>query len=78
MGTKSKASANACAELPLELEPWRILTMDEVVALTSLNPSTIRRDHADKLVRLSARRLGMTRGNALAIVNGTTTAEAAE
>lgn len=70
MGTKSKNSANASVELPPELEPWRILTMDEVVALTSLNPSTIRRNHADKLVQLSKRRLGMTRGNALTIVNG--------
>jgi hypothetical protein len=42
---------------PLEL--LRIVAMEEAGRLSSLSPETLMREHADKIVKLSARRNGM-------------------
>jgi len=53
------------AELMREL--LRVAPMGEVEHLTSLSKDTIKREHADLIVRLSERRTGMRVGDALSI-----------
>jgi hypothetical protein len=48
----------------------RILSLNEVEELTSLSHDSLKRHHADKIVSLSPRRVGMKLGDALAIANG--------
>jgi hypothetical protein len=48
-------------------DPNRVLTLLEVTGLTTLSPDSLKRHHADKLLYLSRRRLGMRLGDALAI-----------
>jgi hypothetical protein len=47
------------------LELARIVPLAEGSRLSSLSEDTLRREHSDKLVRLSARRLGIRVGDAL-------------
>jgi hypothetical protein len=48
----------------------RILTIDEVVALSGLSRDTIRRHHSHLIRRLSPRRLGIRLGDALSMIGG--------
>jgi hypothetical protein len=47
--------------------PDRILTLREAAKLTSLSEDTLRRNHPDKIRKLSARRCGMKLRDVLAI-----------
>jgi hypothetical protein len=47
------------------IELARIAPLDEAARLSSLSEDTIKREHSDKLVRLSPRRLGMRVRDAL-------------
>jgi hypothetical protein len=47
------------------LERARIVTLAEGSRLSSLSEDTIKREHPDKLVRLSPRRLGIRVGDCL-------------
>jgi hypothetical protein len=49
------------------LERRRILSLQKVAKLTSLSTDALKRNHPDKIKRLSARRLGMSIADALAI-----------
>jgi hypothetical protein len=56
----------------------RILSIDEVVALSGLSRDTIRRHHSHLIRRLSPRRLGIRLGDALSMIGaGAGTASAA-
>jgi hypothetical protein len=57
-------SASLDAEL---LKRRRILPLHKVAELTSLSEETLKRNHPDKIKRLSSRRLGMSVADALAI-----------
>ena len=46
----------------------RILSIDEVVALSGLSRDTIRRHHSHLIRRLSPRRLGIRLGDALTMI----------
>ena len=48
----------------------RILSIDEVVALSGLSRDTIRRHHSHLIRRLSPRRLGIRLGDALTMIGG--------
>jgi hypothetical protein len=52
----------------------RILSIDEVVALSGLSRDTIRRHYSHLIRRLSPRRLGMRLGDALTIGGGNASA----
>jgi hypothetical protein len=57
---------NEASELdPLELR--KIIPLAQVTELTTLSEDSLKRHHADKIKRLSPRRLGMRLGDALAI-----------
>jgi hypothetical protein len=61
-------SRNESASLDTQLlERRRILSLQKVAKLTSLSADTLKRNHRDKIKRLSARRLGMSIADALAI-----------
>jgi hypothetical protein len=56
------------ASLDAELSKRRrILPLQKVAELTSLSEDTLKRNYREKIKRLSARRLGMSVGDALAI-----------
>ena len=48
----------------------RIVSIDEVVALSGLSRDTIRRHHSHLIRRLSPRRLGIRLGDALTMIGG--------
>ena len=50
---------------PLEL--WRIASMPEAEHLSSASEDTLRREHPDKIIKISKRRDGMRVGHALMI-----------
>jgi hypothetical protein len=52
----------------IELE--RIVPLDEAAQLSSVSEDTLKRNHRDKLVRLSPRRLGMRVRDALMLSEG--------
>ena len=52
----------------IELE--RIVPLDEAAQLSSVTEDTLKRNHRDKLVRLSPRRLGMRVRDALMLSEG--------
>jgi hypothetical protein len=54
----------------VKFEFERILSIDEVVALSGLSRDTIRRHHSHLIRRLSPRRLGIRLGDALSIGTG--------
>ena len=60
----------------VKFELDRILSIDEVVALSGLSRDTIRRHHSHLIRRLSPRRLGIRLGDALSMI-GVGTASAA-
>lgn len=62
--TSSTESASLDVEL---LKRRRILPLQKVSELTSLSEDTLKRNYRDKIKRLSARRLGMSVADALAI-----------
>jgi hypothetical protein len=49
------------------LKRWRILPLQKVAELTSLSEDTLKRNYCEKIKRISARRLGMSVADALAI-----------
>jgi hypothetical protein len=49
------------------LEKLKVVTLPEAAAVTSLSTDTLKREHSDKILQLSPRRLGMRLGDALAI-----------
>jgi hypothetical protein len=53
----------------LELE--RIISLQEAEKISDLSPDSWKRHHADKLVRLSPRRLGVRLRDALMLKEGT-------
>jgi hypothetical protein len=55
------------AALDAELQSRRILPLQVVAELTSLSTDTLKRNFPEKVRKLSARRLGMTIADALAI-----------
>jgi hypothetical protein len=57
------------ADLPL-VERLRIVSLAEAARLSGLSQDALRRHHADKLVRLSPRRIGMRQGDALMLASG--------
>jgi hypothetical protein len=52
-------------ELPAELALERIITLGEAEDVSSMSQDTIKKNHPDKLIRLSERRLGMRLRDAL-------------
>jgi hypothetical protein len=52
-------------KLAPELELERILSLQEAETITTLSPDSWKRHHADKIVRLSPRRLGVRLRDAL-------------
>jgi hypothetical protein len=57
---------NEALELdPLELR--KIITLERVTELTTLSEDSLKRHHADKILHLGPRRLGMRLADALAI-----------
>ena len=54
---------------PLEL--LRIAPMDEAEQLSGLSQDTLRRDHSDKILKLSPRRCGMRVAHALMLNTNT-------
>jgi hypothetical protein len=50
-----------------ELELHKIIPLAKVTELTTLSADSLKRHHADKIKRLSPRRLGMRLGDALTI-----------
>jgi hypothetical protein len=56
---------------PTWLEMQSVVRMAVAERITSLSADTLRRNHPDLIVQLSARRHGMRLCDALAIANGT-------
>jgi hypothetical protein len=54
-------------KLSPELELQRIITLSEAEKISSLSPDTWMRNHRDKLIKLSPRRIGVRLGDALMI-----------
>jgi hypothetical protein len=52
-------AANSRVPLSEKLELERIVGLEEAAQLSSLSRDTIERNHPDKIIRLSKRRLGM-------------------
>jgi hypothetical protein len=52
-------------ELPAELELLRILTIEEAASVSSMSVDAIKKTHADKIIRLGERRLGIRLRDAL-------------
>ena len=52
-------------KLPPRLELDRIISLQEAEQISSLSPSSWKRNHADKIVELSPRRLGVRLRDAL-------------
>jgi hypothetical protein len=64
---KSKITADDLSSWPIEL--LRIVEPDEAEHLSTLSWDTIKRDHGDKVLHLSKRRVGMRVGHALMLGN---------
>ena len=62
------AAANRLTLSP-ELELERIIPLDQVSELSSESTDTIKRNHPDKIIRLSKRRLGMRLKDALRLAH---------
>jgi hypothetical protein len=62
----------SATDQPSWLELERIMPIGEVAKLNNLSDDTIKRRHADKIVQLSPRRIGMKVRDALAIGKGNT------
>jgi hypothetical protein len=60
-GMSDKHSVQLSAERELD----RILSLEQAADVSSLSPDTIKRRHADKLVNLSPRRVGIRLRDAL-------------
>jgi hypothetical protein len=60
----------SATDQPTWLELERVLPLPEAARLTNLSDDTLRRRHADKIVQLSPRRIGMKVRDALAIGSG--------
>ncbi len=54
---------NICLSPELELE--RIIPLKDAIALTTLSRDTLKRNHRDKLIQISERRVGMRLRDAL-------------
>ena len=63
-----KISADGLLAWPVEL--LRIVKPEEAERLSSLSWDTITREHSDKIVQLSDRRVGMRVGHALMLAEG--------
>jgi hypothetical protein len=53
--------------LSADIADLRVISIAEAAALNSLSADTIRRNHSDKILRLSRRRQGMRLRDALAL-----------
>jgi hypothetical protein len=53
-----------------ELEQARIITLDEAARLSSISVDSWRRNHKDKIIKLSRRRVGIKLADVLAIGRG--------
>ncbi len=60
-------AGRALRHVPLDRESElnRFVPLMQVALLTTLSPSTIKRNHPEKIIRLSPRRLGMRLRDAL-------------
>jgi hypothetical protein len=59
-------------KLPPKLELDRIISLQEAEQVSSLSPSSWKRNHADKIVELSPRRLGVRLRDALLLKKSAT------
>jgi hypothetical protein len=59
-------------KLPPKLELDRIISLQEAEQVSSLSPSSWKRNHPDKIVELSPRRLGVRLRDALLLRKSTT------
>jgi hypothetical protein len=62
--------AKTSTSLSADLSQHRVLPLAEASAVTSLSQDALRRNHGDKIVRLSARRQGISLENTLKIARG--------
>jgi hypothetical protein len=53
-----------------ELEQARIITLDEAARLSSISVDSWKRNHRDKIIKLSPRRVGVKLADVLAIGGG--------
>ena len=58
-------------KLPTKLELDRIISLQEAEQVSSLSPSSWKRNHPDKIVELSPRRLGVRLRDALLLKRST-------
>jgi len=58
--------------LPIRLELDRIISLQEAEQVSSLSPSSWKRNHPDKIVELSPRRLGVRLRDALMLAKKST------
>jgi hypothetical protein len=65
MPPTTDAKSDTKFSLPPEVEMKRIAPLEEASYLSSLSVDTLKRKHADKIITLSPRRLGMRVGDAL-------------
>lgn len=54
-------------ELPTEVQLMRIITLSQAAELAGVSLQTVRRSHADKIIRISPRRVGIRLRDALLI-----------
>jgi hypothetical protein len=66
-GRRRSGDADLLLTWPVEL--LRIVKPEEAERLSSLSWDTITREHSDKIVQLSDRRVGMRVGHALMLAN---------
>jgi hypothetical protein len=60
--------ANDLLSWPVEL--LRFISLEEAERLSTLSQDTLKREHSDKIVHLSTRRVGMRVGHALMLAKG--------
>jgi hypothetical protein len=65
--SKEEQRAPAPADGLSALELMRIVTIDKAAELAGMSRSTLMRNHADKVIRISAKRRGMRVRDALMI-----------
>jgi hypothetical protein len=67
--SKQEQKESPAADGLSALELMRIVTIDKAAELAGMSRSTLMRNHADKVIRISAKRRGMRVRDALMIGN---------
>lgn len=64
----SRTTRTCESDIPANIvDTYRVVTLQQAAALNSCSIDTLKRNHSDKILKLSTRRLGMRLADAIAI-----------